>query len=172
MRQANKIKEQGRDRDGLALTSSGRSRAEEPSLDVLKPEIDPERLRAARESRERLELLANPEKAREHIQAKARDLREKITARDAHKAAMEKMSPGSLDYRTAVKKLARLEGKEQDADLALRKSCKELAETLGKQVVKAEVAKVLGFEKAGVVMQQFGLEKTLKHQIKGMDFSR
>jgi len=54
----------------------------------------------------------------------------------------------------------------------LRKSCKELAEELGKQGVKAEVAKVFGLEKAGVVMQRCGLEKAIKHQIKGMDFSR
>ena len=56
--------------------------------------------------------------------------------------------------------------------MALRKSCKELAETLGKQVVKAEVAKVIGLENAGVVMQRCGLEKISKHQIKGMDYSR
>ena len=99
-------------------------------------------------------------------------MREKITARDKHKAAMEKMRPGSLDYRAAVKKLTRLEGKGEEADLVLRKSCKELAETLGKQVVKAEVAKVLGLGKAGVVMQRSGLEKTAKHRIKGMDFGR
>ena len=85
---------------------------------------------------------------------------------------MEKMQPGSLDHRAAVKKLARLEGKEQEADLVLRKACKELAETLGKQVVKAEAAKVLGRKKSDVVMQQCGLEKASMHQIKGMDFSR
>ena len=170
--QANQVKELGRDRDGPALTSSVRSRAEEPSLEVLKPEIDLERLRVAREAREREERFANPEKAREHIQAKARELREKITARDKHKVAMEKMPPGSLDYRAAVKKLARLEAKEQEADLALGKSCKELAGTLGKQAMKAGVAKVLGLEKAGVVMQRCGLEKAGKHHVRGMDFSR
>jgi len=171
-RQANQIKERGRDRDGPALTSSGRSRAEEPSLDAPKPEIDPERLRATRESRERQELLANPEKAREHIQAKARELREKITARDKHKAAMEKMQPGSLDYRAAVKKLTRLERKEQEADLILTKSCKELAETLGRQVLKVEIAKVLGLENAGVVMKRCGLEKAAKHKIRSLGYSR
>ncbi|KHK00268.1 putative conjugative transfer protein TraA [Desulfovibrio sp. TomC] len=171
-RQANQVKERGRDRDGPALTLPGRSRVEEPSLDAPKLEIDPERLRAAREARDRQERFANPEKAREHIQAKARELRETITARDKHKAAMVKMRPESLDYRAAVKKLVRLEGKEQEADLVLRKSCKELAGTLGKQAVKAEIAKVFGLEKAGVFMQQCGLEKAVKHQIKGMDYSR
>ena len=171
-RQANQVKGRGRDRDGPALTSPGRSQADVPSLDAPKPEIDPERLRAAREARERQGRLTNLEKAREHIQAKARELREKITTRDKHKTAMEQMQPGSLDYRAAVKKLARLEAKEQGADLVLRKSCKELAEELGKQGVKAEVAKVFGLEKAGVVMQRCGLEKAIKHQIKGMDFSR
>ena len=172
-RQANRVKERGRDQDGLALTSPGRSRAEEPSLGASsRPEIDPERLQAARKARESQERLADPEKAREHILAKARDLREKITARDKHKAAMEKMQPGSLDYRAAVKKLARLEGKEQETDMALRKSCKELAETLDQHVLRAEITKVLGREKAGVVMQQCGLEKAGKHQIKGMEFSR
>lgn len=171
-RQANQVKERGRDRDGPALVPSGRSRAEEPSLDALKPEVDPERLIAAREVRERQERLSNPEKAREHIQARARELREKIMARDKHKVAMEKMRPGSLDYRAAVKKLARLEGKEQEADMALRTSCKELAGTLGKQTVREEVAKVFGFEKVGSVMQRCGLEKAEKYRIKGMDFSR
>lgn len=85
---------------------------------------------------------------------------------------MEKMRPGSLDHRAAVKKLARLDGKEQEADLALMKACKELVATLGKQGVKAEVAKVFGFEKAGSVMQRCGLEKAEKYRIKGMDFSR
>ena len=171
-RQANQDKEQGRDRDGPALMSLGRSRAEKPSLDAPKPEIDPERLRPAREARERQELFASPEKARAHIQAKARELREKITAKDKHKTTMEKMQPGSLDYRAAVKKLARLEGKEQEADMVLRKSCKELAGTFGKQTVKAELAKILGPQNASVVMQRCGLEKAVKHQIKGMDFSR
>jgi hypothetical protein len=170
--QANQVKGRGRDRDRPALTSPGQSGAAEPSPGIPKPEIDPERLRAAREGREWQEILANPEKAREHIQAKAGELREKITARDAHKAAMEKMQPGSLDYRAAVKKLARLEGKEQEADLALRKSCKEFAETLGKQTVKAEVVKVLGLKNAGIVMQRCGLEKAVKHQIKGVGYSR
>lgn len=172
-RQANQVKEREMDRNGPALTLRGRSRAEEPFLGAdPKPEIDPERLRAVREARERQELLANPEKAREHIQAKARELREKITAKNVHKAAMEKMQPGSLDSRAAVKKLARLEAKEQEADLVLRESCRALAGTLGKQGVKAEVAKVIGFESAGVVMKQCGLEKAVKHQIKGIDYSR
>ena len=154
------------------MTLPGRSRVEEPSLDAPKLEIDPERLRAAREARDRQERFANPEKAREHIQAKARELRETITARDKHKAAMVKMRPESLDYRAAVKKLVRLEGKEQEADLALMKACKELVATLGKQLVKAEIARVFGFEKAGNVMQRCGLEKAEKYRIKGMDFSR
>ena len=170
--QANQVKERGRDRDGPAGTLPGWSRAEEPSLDAPKPEIDPERLRAARETRERQERLTNPEKAREHIQTKARELRENITARDKHKVAMEKMQPGSLDYRAAVKKLARVKGKVQEAGLALGKSCKELAETLGRETIKAEVAKVLGLEKAGVVMQRCGLEKAVKNQIKGMGYDR
>jgi Ti-type conjugative transfer relaxase TraA len=167
-RQANQVKE----RNGSAFTLPGRLGEEESSLDVQKPEIDPERLRAAREARERQERLTNPEKAREHIQAKARELREKITARNNHKAAMEKMPPGSLDHRAAVKKLVRLAGKVQEADLALGNSCKELAGTLGKQTLKAEVAKVLGLENAGVVMKRCGLEKVVKHQIKGMGYSR
>jgi len=85
---------------------------------------------------------------------------------------MDRMEPGSLDYRAAVKKLARLEEKEQEADLVLRTSCKELAGALGKQVVKAEVAMVLGLEKAGRVMQRCNLEKAVKHHIKDMDFRR
>lgn len=63
-RQANLVKERGRDRDGPALTLPGRSRAEESSLGAdPKPEIDPERLRAAREARGREERLTRPEKA-------------------------------------------------------------------------------------------------------------
>ena len=93
-------------------------------------------------------------------------------ARDTHKAVMEKMQPGSLDYRAAVKKMARLEGKEQEADLVLRKSCKELAERIGKQALKVEVTKVLGREKAGDVMKRCGLEKAVKYQNEDMDYSR
>lgn len=133
--------------------------------DAPKPEIDPERLRAVREARERQELRQSGEGPGAHP-GKGQGVAEKITAMDKHKAAMEKMSPGSLDHRAAVKKLARLDGKEQEADPALGKSCKELV-ILGKQVVKAEVARVLGLEETNVVMQRCGLEKAVKHRSKG-----
>ncbi len=57
-------------------------------------------------------------------------------------------------------------------DLALMKACKERVATLGKQVVKAEVVKVLGHEKAGVVMQRCGVKELIIHQVKGIDYSR
>ena len=85
---------------------------------------------------------------------------------------MDKMRPGRLDYRAAVKKLTKLEGKGQEAESTLKESCRELAGTLGKQGVKGEVVKVIGLEKASVVMQRCGLEKAVKHLIKDMDFSR
>ncbi len=77
---------------------------------------------------------------------------------------------GYLDARQAnqVKERAR----EQEADLVLRKSCKELSRMLDKHVLRVEVAKVHSREKADVVMPRFGLENVFKRQFKGMDYGR
>jgi hypothetical protein len=85
---------------------------------------------------------------------------------------MDRVHPGSLDHRTALKKLTRLEGKEQEAGMVLRKSCKKLTRALGKLAVKAEVDKVLGFQKADVVMQSCDIEKAINHNVKVLNLNR
>lgn len=154
-----------------------RPKIQEPTQGPRKPEIAPERLQAAKEAREKQERLTNPEKTREYIQGKVQDMALRIQTRDQFKNTMEKMQPGTLDYRMAEKKLDRLQNSLQTSALSLSAACKELGPILGAAGIRAEVAKGIGNEKATQIMQHSGLEKAPAKELvqklsRGMHFGR